>query len=572
MFSARQIVPRLARLGHYRREWVGPDIIAGLTAAAVVIPQAMAYGAMASLPLVVGLYTALVPPVVYAFIGTSRPLSVTTTSTLAILTATVLRHAAPAGSSAALVSLAATLAFTIGAVLLVAWVLRLGFVAQLISEPVLVGFKAGIGLVIVVDQLPKLLGVQVAKGHFFPSVAAICERLPQASVATVVLGVVMLGVQVGLKRYWPQVPAALAAVAVGIAASVWLGLPRRGVELVGAVQGGLPSLALPQFSLLPDLWPAAAGIGLMSFVETVAAGRAFVGPGERRPNANRELCALGVANLLGGCLQNMACGGGTSQTAVNRQAGARTQMAGLVMALAVLAVLCFLGPVVERMPKATLAAVVIVPCLGMVRLDEFGAILRTRWMEFSWAVTALAGVLVFGTLRGILIAVLLSVFALSYHNNHRPVFILGRKPGTDVFRPRSAEHPEDETFPGLLMLKTEGIIHFGNAQRIGELMRAAVDEHKPQVVVIDCSAIPDFEYSALKMLIEAEKNLCREGISLWLAALNPQPLQLIQKGPLGATLGRQRLLFNLEQAVHRYQEMRSSPDQSASTKEFKYEI
>jgi len=211
------------------------------------------------------------------------------------------------------------------------------------------------------------------------------------------------------------------------------------------------------------------------------------------------------------------------------------------------------------MPQATLAAVVVVPCVGMIKLPEFRAIWQTRLMEFSWAVASIAGVVILGTLRGILVAVLLSLLALMFHGNRRPVFVLGRKPGTDVFRPQSKEHPEDEFFPGLLLLKTEGMIHFANVQRIGDLMWPLVYEHKPRVVVLDCSAIPDLEYTALRMLIESEKKLQQSGINLWLAGLNPEPLQLIQKSALGKTLGRPRMHFNLEQAVTSYLNQSDKP-------------
>jgi MFS superfamily sulfate permease-like transporter len=239
---------------------------------------------------------------------------------------------------------------------------------------------------------------------------------------------------------------------------------------------------------------------------------------------------------------------------VNRRAGARTQIAGLVTAAVVVAVLCFLAPLVHLMPQATLAVIVIVPCLGMVKIPEFRAIWRVRFMEFSWAIASVAGVLLLGTLRGILVAVVLSLLALMFHANRRPVFVLGRKPGTDVFRPRSHEHPEDESFPGLLIIKTEGIIHFANAQRIGDLIWPLIWEYKPRVLLFDCSAIPDLEYTALKMLTDAERRLQQEGIGLWLAGLNPEPLQLVQNSTLGKTLGRPRMYFNLDQAVRTFME------------------
>jgi len=546
-------VPALSWLSSYQRAWLRGDLVAGLTAAAVVVPQAMAYGAIAGLPLAVGLYTALVPLIVYAVMGTSRPLSVTTTSTIAILTAGALHQIAPNGTNDALVAGAATLTFLVGGILLLASVLRIGIVANFISEPVLIGFKAGVGLTIVVDQIPKLLGVHFPKGHFFENILAILNHLPQVAAPTILFALAMLTLQLGLQRFLPRVPASLVTVATGIAVSGLAGLNRFGIELVGDVKGGLPPFALPELSLFHQLWPAAMGIALMSFVETIAAGQAFRGPDEPRPGANKELAAIGLTNLFGGCFSNLPSGGGTSQTAVNRRAGAHSQIAGLMTAAVVLAVLFFLAPLVHLMPQATLAVVVIVPCAGMIKLPEFRAIWQTRLMEFSWAAASVVGVVLLGTLRGILVAVILSLLALMYHGSRRPVFVLGRKPGTDVFRPRSGEHPEDETFPGLLLLKTDGMIHFANVQRIFDLLGHLISEHQPRVVVLDCSAIEDLEYTALKRMIEAENTLQQSGISLGLAGLNPEPLQLVQKSALGKTLGRSRMHFNLEQAVEHYQ-------------------
>ena len=552
-------IPALAWLRSYQPTWLRGDVVAGLTAAAVVVPQAMAYGDIAGLPLVVGLYTALVPLIVYAVMGTSRPLSVTTTSTIAILTAGALHRVAPNGATDVLVAGAATLTFLVGAILLLASVLRLGVVANFISEPVLIGFKAGVGLTIVVDQIPKLLGVHFPKGHFFQNLLSILNHLPHASVPTILLALAMLALQLGLQRFLPRVPASLVTVVAGISVSGLAGLNRFGIELVGDVKGGLPPFTLPQLSFLDQLWPPAIGIALMSFVETIAAGQAFRGLDEPRPAANGELVAIGLTNLFGGCFSNLPSGGGTSQTAVNRQAGARSQIAGLVTAALVLAVLFFLAPLVHLMPQATLAVVVIVPCAGMIKLPEFRAIWRTRLMEFNWAVASVAGVVLLGTLEGILVAVIFSLLALMHHGCRWPVFVLGRKPGTNVFRPRSQEHPEDETFPGLLLLKTEGMIHFANVQRLFDLLSPLISEDHPRVIVLDCSAIADLEYTALKRMIESENKLQQSGISLWLAGLNPEPLQLVQKSALGKILGRSRMYFNLEQAVSSYQKQVGDP-------------
>ena len=254
----------------------------------------------------------------------------------------------------------------------------------------------------------------------------------------------------------------------------------------------------------------------------------------------------------GAFLGAMPAGGGTTQTAVNRLAGARTQLAELITAAVALLTLLFLAPLIALMPEAALAAVVIVYSIGLIQPVDFRHILEIRRTEFLWALTALAGVVLLGTLQGILVAIVVSLVALAYQTADPPVRVLGRKPGTDVFRPRSKDHPEDETFPGLLMLQVEGRVFFVNAERIAEKVRTLADETKPRVVALDFSGVPDLEYTALKMLIEAEKRQRERGVSIWLVGLNPEVLSVIQRSPLGNVLGRERMHFNLEVAVAQY--------------------
>ena len=546
------------RLGAWPRSypgaWLRSDMIAGVTTAAVVIPKAMAYATIAGLPVAVGLYTAFIPMVIYAILGTSRPLSVSTTSTIAILTASEISRLAPRGDPAQLVAAATTLAFLVGVFLLLSGVFRLGFVANFISDPVLTGFKAGIGLVIVVDQVPKLLGIHFSKGGFFQNVISIAQHVPDTGVATLILALITLIVLAGLEHFRPRLPAPLFAVVLGIAASGFLGLEQIGVELAGRIATGLPAPVLPDFSMIRNLWPGALGIALMSFIESIAAGRAFTRQGDPRPASNRELIALGAANLVGGFFRILPSGGGTSQTAVNDKAGARTQAAELVTAGLVLAVLLFLSPLISLMPQATLAAVVVATTAGLLNPKDFQSILRIRRKEFWWSTIAFAGVVLLGTLQGILVAVAVSVMTVMYDANHPPVYALGRKPGTNIFRPVSGEHPEDETVPGLLMVRTEGRMTFASAPRMGDLFWELVRGAESKVLVIDCSAIPDIEYTALKMLIDAEEKLRAAGTTLWLAALNPNAWDVVQRSPLGQTLGKKRMFFNVEEAVAKYKE------------------
>jgi SulP family sulfate permease len=547
--QGRAQFPIAESLFAYQREWLRPDLIAGATTAAVVIPKAMAYATVAGLPVEVGLYTVFVPMLVYAFVGSSRVLSVSTTTTIAILTGTQLALVVPDGNPAALLTATATLTLLVGAFLALAALLRLGFVANFISEPVLIGFKAGIGLVIVLDQVPKLLGVHFAKGSFAQNLVRIAESLPETSLAALAVGIATIAILLALEHLTPRLPAPLIAVAAGIAAFALLALP---VESVGHVPQGLPHFLAPDVSLLEALWPGALGIALMSFAETIAVARAFARSGEPLPRANQELFATGLAGAVGGVFGAMPAGGGTSQTALNRQAGARSQLAAIVTATLTLVTMLVLAPLIGLMPQATLAAVVIVYSVGLIQPDEFRTIRNVRRMEFRWALAALAGVVLLGTLKGILVAIVLSLGSLAHQVADPPVYVIARKRGTNVFRPRSDEHPDDETFAGLLMLRVEGRVFFANAERIGQKIRPLIEAERPRVVLLDLRAVPDLEYTALKMLTEAEERQREQGVELWLVGLNPEVLAVVQRSPLGERLGRDRMLFNLETAVARY--------------------
>jgi anti-anti-sigma factor len=430
----------------------------------------------------------------------------------------------------------------------------LGFVANFISEPVLVGFKAGIGVVIVVDQIPKLLGFHIPRGSFLLNVLSTISNVPKTSWMTLAVGITMIVLLVGFEHFVPRAPAPLIAVAVGIAAAYLLNLQTRGVELVGHIPQGLPRLTLPVFSLMRQLWPGALGIALMSFTETVAAARAFATSDEPSPRANRELLATGAANIGGAFFGAMPGGGGTSQTAVNRLAGAKTQAAELVTAAMTLLTMLLLAPLIGLMPQATLAAVVIVYSLGLIKPKEFREILRIRRTEFVWALVAFTGVVLLGTLKGIIVAIIVSLIALAYQVADPPVYVLARRPGTNVFRPKSEEHLDDETFPGLLMVRVEGRIFFANAEQIQHKIKLLVDDARPKIVALHLRGVPDLEFTALKMLTEAEKRNRARGIRLWLVGVNPEVLEMIRRSPLGSALGPDAMHFNLEIAVAKYLE------------------
>jgi len=535
------------------------DLVAGLTASAVVLPKAMAYATVAGLPVAVGLYTAFIPMLLYALLGGSRVLSVSSTSTLAILAGTELGRVVPNGDPLLLITATATLTLLVGLILVAASILRLGFVANFISLPVLTGFKTGIGLVIVLDQLPKLLGVHIDKQNFFHDLWQLLQALPSTSGLTLLMAVVTLVILVGMDRLWPHSPAPLVAVAVGIAASWWFALQTLGVSTVGLIPQGLPSLSLPSVDLVVQLLPGALGIALMSFTETIAAGRAFALGDDPVINANRELLATGAGNIGGALLGAMPAGGGTSQTAVVRATGGISQRASLVTALVALATMWWLAPLLGLLPNATLATVVIVYSISLIQPAEFKAIHRIRTMEFRWALTACCGVLLLGTLQGIVVAIIISLLGLASQTARPEVYVIGRKPGADVLRPLSHEHPNDETVDGLLILRPEGRLFFINAQHVASRMQELVQQYQPQVIVLDMSRVPDMEYSALQMLIEGEQRLRQQGLDLWLVDLSPRVLENVRNSGLAHILGPERLLFNTRMAIAQYQQS-SRPD------------
>ena len=535
-----------------RADWVRADIVAGLTTGAIIIPKAMAYAMMAGLPVQVGLYTALVPMAIYAVLGTSRVLSVSTTTTLAILTAAQLGQVVPNGNPVALLRASVTLTLLVGATLLLASLLRLGIVADFISEPVLVGFRAGIGLVIVVDQIPKILGIHFARGTFVQNVLSIVHTFPKTSLPTLAVGLTIIAFLLSMERFLPKLPAPLLAVTSAITCAYFLNLHHRGVELVGHIPPGLPSLVRPDVSLITMLWPGALGIALMSFTETIAAGRAFARKYEPAPRADRELLATGLANVGGALFGAMPGGGGTTQTAVNALAGARSQLAEMVTAAMALVTMFFLTRLIAIMPQSALAALVIVYSFGLIKPIEFREILSIRKTEFSWAVVAFAGVVLVGTLRGIIVAIIVSLVTLAFQVANPRVYVLRRKPGTNVFRPQSAEHPEDESFPGLLLLRPEGPIFFANAAQIAHKIEPLVRQTQPRVIAVDASGVLDMEYTALKIFAQVAKRQSQDGIRLWLVGMNPGVLAIVQRSPLGHILQREGMHFNLEIAVGRY--------------------
>lgn len=546
----------------YRREWLGGDVTGGLNAAAIVIPKVMAYGVIAGLTVEAGLYTALAAMLVYPLFGSSRLLIVSTSSSLAMLTATAAATVSQThGAEAA--AIAATLALLVGAFMIAASFLRLGFLANFISLPVLIGFQTGVGIVIIVGQIKSLLGVQIASKTTLGTLLELPGVLPQAHASTMIIGAVALALLFVLQRLLPRRPVPLLIVAASIAVSMVLGLDAMGVRTVGAFPPGLPSLQLPDLALVAALWPAALGIALMSFTESITGARASWQQGEPLVRANQELFALGAANAAVAVVGGLPSDGAVSHTAAARQAGASSQLAQWVAAAAVVVTLLLLSRAIAALPEAALAAVVIFIAMGMVKLGPFKEIARVRRTELAWAIITVAGVVLVGTLEGILIAVVISVLTLIYQANRPPVYAVAYNREHKLFR-RAGENVADETVPGLLILRVEGRLMFANAENVADKLRALVEQTQPRVIVLECSGIPDIEYTALVMLAEAEQRLRDRGIALWLASVNPDLRPVLARSTLTVASDPDRLFANLHKALETWERASAAAPAAAS--------
>jgi SulP family sulfate permease len=519
-------VPALTWLREYQPDWLRFDAVAGLTTAALVIPQSMAYATLAGLPVQAGLYTALAAMPVYALLGTSRALSVSVSSTVSILTASVLVGVPPERVP----GVAALLALMFGSIMVLAGLLRLGFLAEFISQPVLIGFKAGTGLFIASGQLGKLLGVSVPGGDFFEQVAGAVARVPAAHPTTVVLGLGSIALLLALRRWLPHVPGPLVVVVLGIAAAQGLGLAAQGLAVIGPIPPGLPIPALPDLADARGLLWAALGIALMSSIDSIGAARAFATREEPRIVANRELLAVGAAALGAGLLHGYPPDGGMSQTAVNRAAGARTQLAQLITAGMVLLTLTLLTPLFESLPQASLGALVLVAVAGLVDVTAMRRIGLIRRRDLALSLVAAAGVLVVGILGGVLIAVVVSMLVLLHETNTQPIELLGREPGTRRWRALTTAQP-GETVPGLAVVRAQGRLYFANAQRVTDHVLVLAGGVSPpvRVVVFDASVIPDLEFTALQALAGLNQELHTRGVAFWLAGLHRVPLEMVQR-------------------------------------------
>ena len=511
----------------YRVAWLRPDVLAGLTVWAVLVPEALAYATIAGVPPVVGLYAAVPALLLYAAFGSSRHLVVGPMSATAALSAAIVAPFA-AGDPARHIALTAALALIVGILGLLAGLIRLGFIASFISEPVLKGFIVGLALTIIIGQVPKLLGVPKTGGNFFEQTWGVISQLGDVDGLTVLIGGSSLALVLIIRRWLPVVPGSLVVVLLAITVTAAFRLDAAGVDIVGPIQSGLPAVGIPAGVGLDHylaLVGPAVGVLLIGFAEGLGAAKTYAAKAGYEVSANRELSGLGAANLGAGLCSGMVVNGSLSKTAVNGAAGAKTQVSGLVVAVLTVLTLLFLTGLFEQLPEATLAAVVIAAVVDLVDVPSLKLLYRV-WTarlgsiygfaaraDFAAAIAALLGVLIFDTLPGLFIGIAVSMLLLLYRVSRPHVARLARSGETWLDLER---HPGLRPDPSSAVVRVEAGLFFANSDNVREqIERLCTPE--TSVVVVDAQTSPFIDITAARMLVQLAATLRRDGIELRIA-------------------------------------------------------
>ena len=511
----------------YERSWLRGDLIAGLTVCAILVPQALAYASIARVSPVVGLYAAPGALLLYAALGSSRVLVVGPMAASAALSAATVADLVGPGDER-FAAFTAALALAAGLAALIAGLLRLGFLADFISGPVLKGLIIGLALTIIIGQLPKLFGIAPGSGDFFEQAWHLVTHLGDTQGTALLVGTLSLAVIVGLRRLAPGVPGPLVAVTGAIAAVKAFGLD---VRTVGSIASGLPTLGLPDVGLGDSarLAGGAVGVMLIAFTEGLGAAKTFAADSDPRIDANRELIALGGANLAAGLSSGMVVSGSLSKTAVNASAGARTQVSGLLAAALTVVVLLFLTAPFADLPEATLAAVVIAAVVDLVDvralIELYDTYTKRLGRQFGWvarpdflaALAALLGVTIFGTLPGLFIGIGASLLLLVYRASRPYVAVLGHTPGPDGAYHDVERHEDARSPDGVVILRVESGLYFANAENVRSRILEVGVAPRVRAVILDAETIPFVDVSAARMLVSAHAQLQTRGVRLVVA-------------------------------------------------------
>ena len=519
----RRLAPGLDTLSHYNRAWFRNDLAAGLSVAAIALPVGIAYSELVNVPAIIGIYSAIFPLLAYALFGSSRQLMTGPDAAICILVAAELAPLA-GGDPERYMALMVLLTLITGALYVIAGLGRLGFIANFLSQPILVGFLNGIALYIVAGQLAKLVGYSSQGGDFFPRLVEFTNKLDESHLPTLVLGISLLTALVLLRRTLPRLPGALVVVVIGIVAVMALGLQDRGVAVIGEVSAGLPAFQLPAVDLneFATLLLDAAAVVLISFTSGVLTAKSFARRNRYDINANQELIAFGACNLASGLAQGFPVTGADSRTAINNAMGGKTQLVGVVAAGAMLLVLFFLAAPLGFVPEAALAAVIMVSAVGLLDFAAVRELYEISYREFAISVGTTLGVLILGVLPGVVLAVLLSLLWLLAVGSRPHDAVLGRVPGMKGFHDVNV-YPDARTIPGLILYRFDANVVFYNVEVFRDRVRSVVAASKTPVewVVLDASSVNVVDATAVQKFDELREELAERGIVLVIARGKP---------------------------------------------------
>lgn len=548
-------IPVIECTRSYNKEFLRPDIIAGITVGAFTIPEAIAFVSLAGLPPEVGLYSAMVALLVYMIFGSSRQLSLGPTSTLSILVGSTLGSLmiVNAGQYAMIASLVAVVA---GVLALLSFFFRLGFIVKFISKTVLTGFLAGIALFIASGQIPKLLGLPGTTGNFFQRIYYLIINIDQTNLATLAIGLGGIFFLYLATKKFPKLPNALFLVLGSIVIITFSDLSSLGVKIVGSIPQGLPALIIPDPTLIDvnTLLTLAATVFLVSYIEGFLFASEYAAKNKYKIDGNQELLALGVSNMVVGVFQGLPIGGSLSRTALNEESGAKTQFAGGICGLIILLVLLFFTGLFYNLPEAILAAIVLFVIKTLVDIPHFKTIYNFSKIEFAIAIVTLLSVLFFGALEGIVIGVILSIMGLLKNIYNPHIAILGRIPGTDQFLDIK-RRPETEIISHTLIVRIDGSQIFLNTDRIKNTLIDLVDnEYKDtKLFILDFEASSFIDYTGIEMLEDLYDELKSRGIKIKAANMYGPLRDFISKTKLQEEIVDSEVCLSIEDCIERWE-------------------
>ena len=551
-----RFVPGLALLKGFNGARARTELVVAVTVFAVLVPSAMAYGDLAGVTPVAGLYVALGAMVMYALFGTSKLLIMGPEATTAIMTASAVAPLA-GDDPVRYAALAAMTAIIVGVLALLARAAKLGFITDFLSKPILVGYIFGTSLIVIGSQLGKMFGIKLESDKFFQQVVELISRLDEAHLLTVAVGAVCMAALVIIRRVNRKLPGPLFVVAGAILVSALFDLEAKGVAVVGAVPPGLPHLAIPAVTIqdILTLLPAALAITILIYADEVLTARVFAAKHGQKVDANQEFVAIGMANIAAGFLTGFPAATSGSRTAVADQMGGKTQLVGLIAAALTVVFLLFFTPLLAPLPTAALGAIIIIASFGLLDIAAFRFLRRVRPAEFWLAVVTAFGVLTVGILQGILVAIMLSLINVIYHISRPNDALLDDVDanGGMVYR-GVADKATALTEPGLIVYRFDAPLVFANAgyfvERLEDLIAAAGEELK--CVILDAEAISNFDSTAAEALENLDADLERRGVDLWVARANEPLRQLLQVTGLTQRLGKNNVYPSVRAAVMAY--------------------